>query len=186
MANNTINGLDYDELQNTVNAVKEDPSLAKFKFHSQNQWIDGFHGKSEISDFVGPDGKIAKHKTTFIFHADEPAKLLGTDHGPNATEALLHALASCLNATLIYYATLKGIKINELSFELEGDIDLNGFLGTSQKERNGYRYIDIVCKIKADESEETLQHLCELAQKHSPVFDITTNPTPVNVTMKKI
>lgn len=186
MTNHIVNGLNYDALNNTVKAVRSNPDLAKFKFRAQNQWMEGFHVKSAISKFETPDGQTSKHKSTFVFHADEPAELLGTDTGANATEALLHALASCLNATLICHATLNGIKIDELKFELEGDIDINGFLGTSHKERNGFRAINITCEIKSDEPEEKLQHLCELAQKHSPVFDMVTNPTPVNITLKTL
>ena len=134
-----------------------------------------------FSKFTDPSGQKVLHKTTFEFHAGEPPALLGQDMGANVTEALLHALASCLNATLIYHATLKKIKVHELSFELEGDIDVNGFLGTSMKERNGYSVIRIACKIKADAPDESIRELCNLAQKHSPVYDIVTNPTPVEI-----
>ncbi len=40
-------------------------------------------------------------------------------------------------------------------------------------------------KIKSDASEEKLRELVELAQKRSPVFDIVSHPTPVEVSMEK-
>ena len=39
--NNSLNGLDVDALNTTVNAVKEDAFLANFKFRAENTWIDG-------------------------------------------------------------------------------------------------------------------------------------------------
>ena len=182
-SDSTLNGINTNDLDATLDAVKSDPTLANFKFCAQNKWVDGFHGQTEIGHFTDHSGNKVQHKTTFEFHADEPPALLGLDAGPNATEALLHALASCLNATLIYHATLKGVKIDSLSFDMEGDLDVNGFLGTSMKERNGFKAIRVKCTIKADAPKETLQHLCELAQKHSPVFDMVTNPTSVEVSL---
>jgi len=35
-------------------------------------------------------------------------------------------------------------------------------------------------------SDEKIAELCEFAQKHSPVFDIVTNPTAVNVKLEVI
>lgn len=40
-------------------------------------------------------------------------------------------------------------------------------------------------KIKSDAPEEKLRELVELAQKRSPVFDIVSHPTPVEVSMEK-
>ena len=40
-------------------------------------------------------------------------------------------------------------------------------------------------KIKADASKEKLQELVQLAQKRSPVFDIVSHPTPVEVSLEE-
>jgi uncharacterized OsmC-like protein len=51
--------------------------------------------------------------------------------------------------------------------------------------RNGYEKIDVTFKIKSDAPEEKLVELVELAQKRSPVFDIISHPTPIQVRMEK-
>ncbi len=181
-----LNGLDTKKLSSTINAVKQDPSLAGFRFHAKSEWESGYQNHTEVRDFKGPSGEKLSHKVTFKFDSDEPEELLGQDKGANATEVVLHALASCLAVTLITHATLKNIKIDQMFFELEGNLDLNGFLGVSDKERNGFQKIKVNCKIKSDASSETLQQLCDLAQEHSPVFDIITNPVPVSVSMTKM
>ena len=117
----------------------------------------------------------------FVLESDETEILMGTDKGPNATEALLHALASCLNTTFIYHASARGIKIDKLELSLEGTIDLRGMLGLEEGVRNGFHRIDVTIRIKSDAPPEKLKELCRLAEKHSPVFDIVTNPVPVEL-----
>ncbi len=51
--------------------------------------------------------------------------------------------------------------------------------------RNGYEKIQVNFSIKSDASEEKLKELVGLAQKRSPVFDIVSHPTPVEVSMEK-
>ncbi len=71
----------------------------------------------------------------------------------------------------------------ETSFS--GDLDLHGFLGLDENIRNGYEKIKVTFKIKSDAPEEKLQELVQLAQKRSPVFDIISHPTPVEVSLEE-
>ena len=68
---------------------------------------------------------------------------------------------------------------------LSGDLDLHGFLGIDESVRNGYEKIQVNFRIKSDASEEKLKELVGLAQKRSPVFDIVSHPTPVEVIMER-
>ena len=102
----------------------------------------------------------------------------------NPTEFLLHALAGCLTTSLVYHAAAQGIEIEEVESQFEGDLDLRGFLGLSDRVRNGYENIRVTFKITADAPEEKLQELCQLAQKRSPVFDIVSNPVPISVRLE--
>jgi len=46
-------------------------------------------------------------------------------------------------------------------------------------------HYNVKFKIKSDAPEEKLQELVELAKKRSPVCDIISHPTPVNVSLEK-
>lgn len=46
--------------------------------------------------------------------------LSGSNQAPNAVEAVLHALTSCLTVGFIYNAAAQGIKVEALDFDLEG------------------------------------------------------------------
>ena len=70
----------------------------------------------------------------------------------------------------------------ETSFS--GDLNLHGFLGLDKNIRNGYEKIKVTFKIKDDASKEKLHELVQLAQKPSPVFDIVSHPTPVEVSLE--
>jgi uncharacterized OsmC-like protein len=178
-----INGVNVDQLLDTVNAVKDKAEIAKFKFRARNKWVNGGHNRTTVNDF---DGACQTHdrKEPFVFEEDEPPVLLGEDKGANPVEFALAALAGCLTTSLIYHAAAKGIRIDEVESRLEGSLDLHGFLGLSESIRNGYESIRVTFKIKADAPEETLKELVELAQKRSPVFDIISNPVPVSVELE--
>ena len=181
---NITNGLNVDDLNNSIDATRANPQLGKYQFRAKNRWVDGAHCRTTINDFYAAGQEDTFRSKTHVLEGDEPPALLGQDYGPNATEALLHALGACLNASFIFQATAQGIKIDELEFELEGDIDLNGFLGVDESARNGFQEIRVTCMVKADAPREKLEELCELAQKRSPVFDIVSHPVPVSVQLK--
>lgn len=184
MANRNINGVDVDQLFSTIDAIKENPGLAKFELRANNRWINGGHNRTSIKDFYGAGREDASRKQTFVYDNDEPVVLLGEDNSANPVEFVLHALAGCLTTSLVYHAAAQGIKIDAVESKFEGDLDLRGFLGMKEGVRNGYENIRVTFKIKADAPEEKLKELCELAQQRSPVFDIVTNRVPVNVQLK--
>ena len=175
-----VNGVNVNNLFKTVVAVKGNPTIAKFNFRAKNRWINGGNNKTTVNEFYGACQTHSRSKP-FEYVKDEPPVLLGQDQGANPVEYALAALAGCLTTSLIYHAAAQGIKIDEVESTLQGDLDLQGFLGLSEKIRNGYEHIDVAFKIKADAPQEKLEELVELAQKRSPVFDMISHPTPVHV-----
>ena len=178
---NLVNGVNMDALGATVSAIKERGELGECRFHIHNKWIKGGHNQSEVTDFFGA-GQNINHKQTFVLDADEPPVLGSEDMGANPVEHLLHALASCLTTSIVAHAAVRGIHIDELESELEGNLDLRGFLGLSNDVRKGYRNIRIKFKIKTDE--ENLEKLKALTE-YSPVFDVVSNGTSVDVQIEK-
>ena len=178
----TRNGVNVDELFNTIDAVKRSPVIAKFKFRARNEWFHGGHNRTTIKDFYGIE-KDHKHEAVFKLDADEPPLLLGTGQGPNPVEYLLTALAACVTTSLVYHAAAKGIEIKSVESRLEGDIDLRGFLGISKDVRKGFQGIRMYFKIDADVPEEQLEELVRLGPTYSPVFDSITGGVPVSVAL---
>jgi hypothetical protein len=48
-----LNGVNVDQLMATVNAVQQNPSLARFRFRAHNEWIGGGHFRTTIQSFYG-------------------------------------------------------------------------------------------------------------------------------------
>ena len=173
-----LNGVNITTLENVVDDIKENPELAKCKFRLKNKWVDGGHNHGTVGDFYAANQENP-HLSTFELDADEPPIIAGTDIGPNPVEHLLNALSACLTTTLVYHAALRGIHIEELESELEGDLDMRGFLGLSDEVRRGYKNIRVNFKVKTD-GEENLKRLRALS-KLSAVYDVTSNGTNVDI-----
>lgn len=177
----TLNGLDTTQLYQTVEAIKKQPEIAKFEFRAKNKWIGGAENRSEIRDFYGAGQEDSSRTEPFVLVSGEPPVLLGTNQGVNPVEFLLHSLAACITTTLVMHGTARGIRIEEISTRLEGDIDLQGFLGLDDSVSPGYEQIRVKVHIKADCSEEELNDLLEFSKEHSAVVRSLSRPVPVIV-----
>ena len=176
------NGVNTPALLATINAVKETPALAKFRFRASNRWITGTYSESRIESFSGAGGEH-NHRAEFRYGADHPAVLVGQDHGPTPIEFLLHGLVSCITAGIGNIAAARGVTLTSVESQIEGDIDLQGILGLSDKVRNGYEAIRVSFTIAGDAPPEKLREIVEQSRARSAVFDVLTNGVPVNVSV---
>ena len=175
------NGVDTEQLFGTLDAIKADPSIAKFQFRARNRWIDGAHNRTTIRDFYAANQDDTSRTADFVIDAGEPAILLGSDTGANPAEYLLHALAACLTTSLVYVAAARGVHLTEVESTLEGDMDVQGALGLSDDFRNGFSQIRVSFHVEGDAPEEKLREVVARAQQRSAVFDMVTNGVPVTV-----
>jgi uncharacterized OsmC-like protein len=182
ISNNQVNGVDLDILGGTVQAIADDPELGKCRFRASNAWHGGTDNRSTIDGFYGAKQEIP-HKQRFVMRADEPLILAGGDNGANPVEFLLSALASCVTTSMVAHAAVRGIHINSLESELEGDIDLNGFLGLSDSTPKGYTEIRV--KFRVDTDTDNLEHLRRLAS-FSPVLNTLLQGTNVSIQVEEM
>lgn len=177
----TMNGLNLEQMTQTVQALSDDPGLAHFEFRARNTWISGGENRSKIKDFYGAGQEDTSRAQGWEFTNGEPPVLLGDNEGANPVEFLLHALAGCVTTTTVLHAAARGITIHRLSTELEGSIDLQGLLGLDEEVPAGYQNITIRMAIEADCSDEELDDLLAFAQGHSPVCNTVCRPVPVTI-----
>jgi uncharacterized OsmC-like protein len=176
------NGVDTQQLFGTLDLVKQQPELAQFQFRATNRWIGGAHNRTVIKDFYGAGQVDTSRSEPFVLDAGEPAVLVGTDTGPNPAELLLHALAACVTTSLVYVAAARGVRLTEVESTLEGDIDLNGALGTDTvNHRNGFERIRMTVRIRGDAPPEKLREIVARGHARSAVFDSITQGVPVSV-----
>jgi uncharacterized OsmC-like protein len=172
----THNGVNVTALFETIDAVKRNQDIARFHFRASNRWIGGDHNRSRIEGFHGACEEM-KHAQPFELDNGEPAVLLGADQHANPVEYVLHALIGCLTTTMVYHAAARGIAIESIDSELEGDLDLRGFLGLSDQVRKGFQAVRVRMRVKSSASASVLRTLAQ----YSPVYDIVSRSLPVDV-----
>lgn len=183
--NTTRNGLNLEQMTQTVEAIKGTPSLGEFEFRASNQWINGGENRSSIKGFYGAGSEDESRSEPFTFTNGEPPVLLGNNEGANPVEFLLHALAGCVTTTTVLHAAACGIQIHKLSTELVGNIDVQGLLALDDSVSVGYDSISIKMDIEADCSDEEIDELIAFAKQHSPVCSTVCKPVPVTLEREK-
>jgi len=176
----TVNGVDVERLSGTINHISADPALARFEFRARNHWIDGGHNRTTIKGFYGAGQEDTTRTEPFIADSDEPPVLLGQNLAPNAGEWVLHALASCLTGTIVYHAAARGIVLDGLECAVDGDVDLQGFLGLDGNVRPGFEQIRVTLTATGDFDDDQFAELVSLT-RYSPIRDTVSNPVPVAI-----
>lgn len=109
------------------------------------------------------------------FILDEPKELGGADKGMNPCEALLSALGACKCIVAGSFAQAKGIDIQDLKIEVEGDLDPDGFMGKNPNAKIGFTEIRTMVNIKSSSSEEEIKAFVEFIDKTCPIADTLVN-----------
>lgn len=177
------NGVDVDRLVQTIAAIQDDPGAARFTFKARTEWRGGSTSRTEISSFTHAGREVA-HVRVHELTGCEPEVLLGADRGPNAVELVLAALGSCYAVGFIYNAAARGYEIEELRYDVEGDLDLRSFVGIAEGPRPGFTAIRVRGEVKARNARpDELEELCRYVQDTSPVLDIIANRVPVETSI---
>jgi len=174
------NGVDTPKLFATIGAVAGQPSLAQFRFRTQSRWTGGTKTHSTIAGFYGVGAEMQR-EAPFEATADHPTILCGDDQAPAPVEWVLHALAACLTAGIANISAARGVTLHSVECSVEGDIDLQGILGLSDKVRNGFQAIRVDFTIKGDAPEEKLRQIVDQSRARSAVYDIVTGHVPVTI-----
>lgn len=172
-----INGLKTEDLVNVVETVKGNWQTGKTVWKANTTWKGGF--------------KVQTCSRDFTLLADEPEMLCGTNAAANPVEMVLQAYGACLSIGYAMNAAVRGINIQDINIDLEGEIDLPGFLGLEPPEElhmdklPGFKSISAKVKIKADADEKTLKELHQHVVATSPVGVTLSRPVELSSTIEK-
>jgi uncharacterized OsmC-like protein len=178
------NGIDVGQLVATIGAIEDDANIASFTFRASSTWEDGTLNTGKIHGFTHAGSADTSRETPFELTGDEPPVLLGRNKGPNAVELVLQALGFCYAVGYVANAAAKGIEIDRMDYEVEGDIDVRAFLGQDGP-RPGFTEIRVTGTVSSpNATDEQLTELCQYVQDTSPVRDIIANPVPVHTSLQ--
>lgn len=178
---NNVNGINVDQIMQTVQALKDQPSLGAFQFRAENQWIGGTHNRSTIQSFYGAGQEDDTRTQPYVMDCGEPTVLAGQEEGANPVEYLLNALAGCMTTTMVAHSATRGLEVRSVQSKLEGDIDVRGFLGVAPDVDKGYQTIRVTFKVDSDADEQLLKKLAQM----SPVYNTITRPTKIEIGFEK-
>ncbi len=122
-----------------------------------------------------PDGlRVETESRSFKIYIDEPKSLGGTDQYMSPVEVVLCALGGCQAIVAAAFAKARGVTFESFHVEVEGDIDLDGFMGKSDV-RTGYQEIRYKMHFKTTESQKKMEAFAAFIERTCPVGDTIAN-----------
>ncbi len=157
-------------VESLVKQVAENPDQGKFTFSAKTQWEGGTINQTVVRGESVP--------------ADEPEALGGNDSAPNPVELLLAALSSCVSIGFVTTAAREGVEFDDLEIEVNGDLDLRGYLGLDADVRPGYHSLDYTVRVSSNEDPTRIEELFYSSIERSPLIDNLQNGLPVRPTLE--
>ena len=152
----------------TYAAIKEDVSKGEKNFNVSCEMIP--EGQ-KCSVIMG----ASKHE----FIIDAPVGLDGTDEGPSPLLAILGAIGACIIAVTRFWAKIMDIKIESLTVNSRGHLNLAALFGIDDKMLPGYDKLEPVIRIKADAPKEKIEEMMEKVFTHCPVITNFSGASPI-------
>ena len=170
-----LNGWNVQEMTEAVEGVQQQPEAGKLSWRGTVTWDGGFGLDVRTREIEQLGQTMRRH---FTMRGDHPPELLGQNTGPTAIETQLAALGSCMTGTFAAQATARGVKLDRLELDIEGDIDLNGFFGL-QPIAPGITDLKLTFRVESNASDAALQEILEAAKSLSPIFDTVSRPRQI-------
>jgi organic hydroperoxide reductase OsmC/OhrA len=120
--NNSFNGVNTQTLGTVFSSMQNQPEMAKVTFSVKSQWNGGFSVGATASKGFRVGGQNIERNTEYKTQYDFPAQLSGGGHGPTVCEGCMGALAACLTQTMVAHATSRGIHLDSIDINVEGDV----------------------------------------------------------------
>lgn len=167
-----LNGIDTQALQGAIAQITADPAAGQTHWAVHSTWQGGTRSDHAVNGFEIGGNEVARR---FVIHVDEPHELGGENAYANPQEYLMAALNACMMVGYAAVAALMGVKLTKLEVQLEGDIDLRGFLGIEPGIKPGYDQLRQTVHIAGDGTREQFERIHEVVKATSPnYFNLTT------------
>ncbi|MFD0963872.1 OsmC family protein [Pseudofulvibacter geojedonensis] len=167
-----LNNINMAGLSEYANEVKQDDIQSRATYGVTLNWESGTKTQVSTKNMVFGEHKLIRD---FSFTIDEPTQFLGVNCAPNPAEYMLGGLAGCMAVTFMAGATAMDIKIDKLQLEIDGELDLKGFLGLNEDSDVGFPELKFIFNVEGNGTQEQYNSLLERVQKHSPNFNTFKN-----------
>jgi uncharacterized OsmC-like protein len=176
-----LNGLDLDALSQVIGEIQRDPKKGMVAFRVRSAWRGQTKSRSTVDSYTIGGQEVKRH---FDIDVDEPYELLGQNSAPNPQEMLMTALNACIMVGYVAGAATKGITLEKVEIETDGELDLRGFLGIDPGVRPGYESIRYTVRIKGNGTRQQFQEIHETVMKTSPNYFNVSKPIRIDATLE--
>lgn len=162
-----VNGINLDDLFALIDDIKREPAKGKTNWHVITTWQGQTRSRAEVESYELGGEQVSRR---FSIDIDEPRELGGSNNFANPQEYLIAALNACMTVGYVAQCAVRGITLESLSIETDGDIDLRGFLGVDPAVPPGYETLSYTVRIKGGGTKEQFAEVHEAVMATSPNF----------------
>ena len=164
---NVVNGINVDDLFALIDDVKREPAKGRTNWHVTTTWQGQARSRAEIESYVIGGEKVPRR---FSIDIDEPRELGGSNSFANPQDHLIAALNACMTVGYVAQCAVRGITLESLAIETDGEIDLRGFLGIDPAVPQGYENLSYTVHIKGNGTKEQFAEVHKAVMATSPNF----------------
>jgi uncharacterized OsmC-like protein len=175
-----VNGINVDDLFALIDGVKQDTAKGKTTWRVATTWQGQTRSRTKVRGF-GIGGQQVSRQ--FSIDIDEPCELGGSNRFANPQEHLLAALNACMTVGYVAQCAARGITLESLEIETDGEIDLRGFLGIDPTVLPGYENLSYTVRIKGSGTKEQFAEIHETVMATSPNFYNVARPVALKPTL---
>ena len=175
-----VNGINLDDLFALIEGVKREPAKGKTKWHVTTTWQGQTRSRSEVEGFEIGGERVPRQ---FSIDIDEPRELGGSNGFANPQEHLIAALNACMTVGYVAQCAVRGINLESLAIETNGEIDLRGFLGIDPSLPQGYENLSYTVRIKGNGTKEQFAEIHQAAMATSPNSYNMSRPAALKPTL---
>src|SRR5437762_3142714 len=121
-----VNGINVDDVLTLIDDVKRDPARGKTNWRVTTTWLGQARSRAEIENYEIGGVKVPRR---FSIDIDEPRELGGSNSFANPQDHLIAALNACMTVGYVAQCAVRGITLESLAIETDGEIDLRRYLG---------------------------------------------------------
>ena len=177
---NVLNGIDVDDLFALIDGVERDAAKGKTNWRVTTTWRGQTQSRTQVESFEIGGERVPRR---FSIDIDEPCELGGSNRFANPQEHLLAALNACMMVGYVAQCAVRGIRLDNLEIEADGEIDLRGFLGIDPAVPPGYENLSYVVRIKGSGTKEQFAEIHDAVMTTSPNFYNVSRPVTLKPTL---
>jgi uncharacterized OsmC-like protein len=168
-----VNGINVDDLFALIEGVRRDAAKGKTNWRVTTTWQGQTRSRAQVEGFEIGGERVPRR---FTIDIDEPCEVGGTNRFANPQEHLLAALNACMTVGYVAQCAVRGITLENLQIETDGEIDLRGFLGIDPAAPPGYEQLSYTVRIKGSGTKEQFAEIHEAVMATSPNFHNVSRP----------